>query len=462
MGEDGYWRPSVNENVEDGYVELPKLTEVASLFRNAVSASGIDVSKFFHRMPLSVGNAALSCFKILGIHFVIVRGVMGARSAPKGSITLLEGALEGLALKFPEELLTQAGNRRDLWHVDDGALVRLRGEEPGRGARSTMFLKTWLWILGLPTKDGKDQVHSGPVGVGKSVDHVGWTWYFWLPSRPNMVGMKQDKRLKYIGEFEGALNQRFIPQKTVLSLQGKLANLAQIFIPFAEGVKAAAKISVRFDQGRIEMLDIQDGVKSTKKFVRELMLAVRVMKGNPMMDLNWVARELPVYPYIFASDAYYKAMGGWYTVDGETKAWRELDVDLLRLVPKKVRASWLKSKPAPWHINTKEFIGSVTTIMEAMPHIRGHTVMILCENKTAQNWAITLRNRPRAPFDVVSGFFDWLQAGANIRVEVVWLSTVANTVADAISRLPFSDEIWVGGEAVKVERSSYARDFVRR
>ena len=137
-------------------------------------------------------------------------------------------------------------------------------------------------------------------------------------------------------------------------------------------------------------------------------------------------------------------------------------MDLLRLVPKKVRASWLKSKPAPWHINTKEFIGSVTTIMEAMPHIMGHTVMILCDNKTAQNWAITLRNRPRAPFDVVSGFFDWLQAGANIRVEVVWLSTVANTVADTISCPPFSDEIWVGGEAVKVERSSYARDFVRR
>lgn len=93
---------------------MSSLHAVASFFRNAVAASGIDVSKFFHRMPLSTSCIAFSCFKVLDIHFTFTRGVMGARYAPKGAITLLEGAMLGLAHKFPEKLLTEEGNRRDL------------------------------------------------------------------------------------------------------------------------------------------------------------------------------------------------------------------------------------------------------------------------------------------------------------------------------------------------------------
>ena len=298
--------------------------------------------------------------------------------------------------------------------------------------------------------------------MGKSIDHVGWTFYFNLPYSQNTVGMKQEKRTRYIKEFEEALERGHLAQKEVHSIQGKLANLSQIFVAFKEGVRAGAKLGSQFDRGRIKMVDLQKGDKAARKFAREVGLAIKLLHSDPRIELNWVARELPLYPWAMATDASSLALGGWVTVEGVTRAWRERVVDLLKLVPAGVKKNWLTSKPKVMHINNTEFISIVGNVLMALPHIQGQTVQMLCDNKTAKVWGSDSGCRPAEPFGVVSGFLDWLQTGANFRLEIVWLSTVANTAADAISRPPFTDEIWIGGEPVAVERNPFVRDIIRR
>jgi len=121
---DGVRKESVNGHIFDTYVELPAFADWAELMAEADVAYGIDISKFFYRVPLNVNRSQYCCFTLCGFHFVFFVGVMGSAEAPLGAGTLLYGALEGLVYHYPHLMVSSQGTRRFKFHVDDGALVK--------------------------------------------------------------------------------------------------------------------------------------------------------------------------------------------------------------------------------------------------------------------------------------------------------------------------------------------------
>ena len=121
---DGVRKESVNGHIFDTYVELPSFSDWAVFMAEADRAWGIDISKFFYRVPLHVNRSQYCCFTLCGYHFVFFVGVMGSAEAPLGAATMLNGALEGLVYRYPHLTVTSLGTRRFKFHVDDGALVK--------------------------------------------------------------------------------------------------------------------------------------------------------------------------------------------------------------------------------------------------------------------------------------------------------------------------------------------------
>ena len=196
----------------------------------------------------------------------------------------------------------------------------------------------------------------------------------------------------------------------------------------------------------------------------ELIELVNFWESDPTIKMSWVRDELEEWTHAMAVDASTSwGTGGWWeTKNNKLRAFQYSNESLKRWIPVDQQHHLGKEKEdgeIDLHINILEFIGIIALVAKCAASWRDRKVTLYSDNTAAAAWANGTA-RPRAPWRSLYRYLIKKQVKYSFKLRVEYTNTYENTGADELSRKE-AEWVWIGGEAVRVERNNSIRTEIK-